>query len=307
VDATALLAILVAVMAVNTVAIVALLVLTVRDRRPLVDGRPLRPTIARPVLEPAATGLPAPPGVPGGAGQPPRSETQADPLAGAISAFLGRSDGLFRAGAPAPGPAHQPTAVPPQVPAPFGPDPATPPVGPAATGAFDRPRSEVTWAPSRPTRYVPSGPRPGAPIDPDRPAATPSVRQPAAPPRRPASRLEVRLVGREPTPPTAATGATARLGPVIGGLLRERTRARDSITTEGSGHYAVVLPETSVDGAAAVASRLLGSCDAWLAAETPPLRLDLDVADLPGGVPAADPDPARGSGPERRRPLVLDV
>jgi hypothetical protein len=73
---------------------------------------------------------------------------------------------------------------------------------------------------------------------------------------------------------------------------------------EGSGRFSVVLPATSVDGAVAVASRLVGSCDAWLAAETPPLRLDLEAADLPGGVPAADPGPARDSGPERRRSLV---
>jgi hypothetical protein len=73
---------------------------------------------------------------------------------------------------------------------------------------------------------------------------------------------------------------------------------------EGPGRFSVVLPATTVDGAVSVASRLVGSCDAWLAAETPPLRLDIEVADLPGGVPSSDPDPARDSGPERRRSLV---
>lgn len=317
-DATALLAILVAVMAVNTVAIVSLVVLTVRDPRGQGRDRPLRPTLAGPALERATTDLAASPALAGRPDGTPPSVTQADPLAGAISAFLGRSDGLFRTGQPSPGPTEQQPTSPPRLPASGEPPGPLPTAGSGLTGVLDRSRPEVRWAPSRPSRYVPSGPRPGAPSARAEPGAAPVavpaaqmaggaapvLAAAAAPPRRPASRLEVRLVGRDPAAATAATGATARLAPVIGGLLRERTRARDSVAAEGSGRFSVVLPATSIDGAVAVASRLVGSCDAWLAAETPPLRLDLEAADLPGGVPPSDPDPARDSGPERRRSPV---
>lgn len=313
-DASALLAILVAVMAVNTVVIVALLVLTVRDRRAPGRDRLLRPAIGRSAAQYAASGIPASPAIAGRPGEPPPSATQADPLAGAISAFLGRSEGLFRTGEPPSGPTGQSPTSPAYLPLPGEPSGPIPPGGSGMTGVLDRPRPDVTWAPSRPSRYVPSGPRPGAPpargevpTAPVAGQAAPVAAAAAVPPRRPASRLEVRLVGRDPAATAAATGANARLGPVIGGLLRERTRGRDSVTADGPGRFSVVLPATSVDGAVALASRLVGSCDAWLAAETPPLRLDLQAAELPGGVPAPGPDPARDSGPERRRSLVLDA
>jgi hypothetical protein len=296
VDATTLLAILVAVMAVNTIAVVALLILTARDRL-------RRPTPAGPVPGRATTGIPASPPMIDRSGGSPSSVAETDALAGAISAFLGRSEGLFRTGERPSGPTGQPPPSPPHLPASAEPPRPIPTGGSGMTGGLDRSRPEVRWAPSRPSRYVPSGPRPGAPSTRAELPAAP-VAAAAAPPGPPASRLEVRLVGRDPAAGAAAAGASARLGPVIGGLLRERTRSRDSVTADGPGRFSVVLPATTVDGAVSVASRLVGSCDAWLAAETPPLRLDIEVADLPGGVPSSDPDPARDSGPERRRSLV---
>jgi hypothetical protein len=122
--------------------------------------------------------------------------------------------------------------------------------------------------------------------------------------RRPASRLDVRLVSRDPAGPAGAAAAIARLGPVVGGLLRERSRARDSVTAVGPGRFSMVLPETPLDGGEVVATRLVATCEAWLAAETPPLRLDLSVSDHPAGLPSVDPTPDRPGGPERRRTLV---
>ena len=99
-------------------------------------------------------------------------------------------------------------------------------------------------------------------------------------------------------------GAVARLGPVIGGLIRERTRANDRVTGLTGGRYSVVLPDTSLDGAAALIQRLTQSCDAWLAAEQPPLRLEFGWVDLPAYTAAGGPAPSRASGPERRRAVA---
>jgi hypothetical protein len=101
--------------------------------------------------------------------------------------------------------------------------------------------------------------------------------------------------------------AVARLGPVIGGLLRERTRGRDLIEVEGPGSYAVVLPDTDLDGAEALARRLAATCDAWLAAELPPLWLELRPADQPGGAPLWGPEPGRDPATERRRSVSQDA
>ena len=344
-DEAVLLGLLVVVVAVDTVAILTILVLTVRGRaRPdrasaetiavpaaVASAAPNRPT---PGARPSAdAGEPAVPPAEPIAAEPIAAEpiaaepvaAEPDQLADAITAFLGRSEGLFRAGV---GPG-----------APVAPTPSSPPA------ILDRPRPEVTWAPARPARYVASGPRSGTPTDdpavddpgrdlgsvppptvdasPDpasRPTARPGLEAaspglfgsteppaPAMPPRRPASRLRVALAEREAAEREAAAETIARLGPVIGGLLRERTRDRDRIEIDGPGSYWVVLPETSRDGAEALGRRLAATCDAWLAVELPPLWLDLRSADLPGGVPLAAPEPGWDPAAERRRHVVPDA
>jgi hypothetical protein len=117
----------------------------------------------------------------------------------------------------------------------------------------------------------------------------------------------VGLAPRDPSDQDAATETIARLGPVIRGLLRERTRDRDRIEAEGPGRLAVVLPDTTLDGAEALGRRLAATCDAWLAAELPPLWLELRPGDQPGGVPGSAPVPGRDPGLERRRPVGQDA
>ena len=120
--------------------------------------------------------------------------------------------------------------------------------------------------------------------------------------RRPAMRLEVGLVARDARS-VAASDAAARLGPVIGGLLRERTRADDIVLANGPGRFAAILPESSRFGAAALAGRLEAGCDAWLAAELPALRLELAVAEQPGGLPPVPAATGRVVYPDRRRSI----
>jgi hypothetical protein len=328
VDINALLTVLVAVSVIDSVAICALLLLAVGDRQGSAQARAARHDAGRGVGRPASV---RPPTDAGSAGAP-TAEASPDPLAGAISAFLARPEGIFRARESAPGPSAGPPVSGPGMPPAGGPAMPAVPVataGPGATGILERSGREVTWSPSRPSRYVPSGPRPGGPAgggdasptgEPAAAGRSPETGGPSlspveavpemppdvAPPSRPASRLEVRLVDRGGGSAPAEAAVAARLGPVIRGLLRERTRARDSVATEGPGRFVVILPGTSTGGAAAVARRLADGCDGWLAAETPPLRLDLAAAAVPGGVPAGDPDPIRGSGPERRRTPAVD-
>jgi hypothetical protein len=199
-----------------------------------------------------------------------------DPLAGAIEAFLGRSDGLFRAGGPAPG----------------RPSPPSRPSPPAGVSAHDRPLSEVTWATSRPSRFVPSGPPGPAPTA----GATATV-----PGGRSVTRVSIALAARDGSDARADAEAVARLGPVIGGFLRERTRGNDSVSALTGARYSIILPDTSLEDAAALMERLTQSCDAWLAAEEPPLRLEFGLVDLPAHAAAGGSAPIRASGPERRR------
>ncbi len=143
-------------MAVNTVAIVSLVVLTVRDPRGQGRDRPLRPTLAGPALERATTDLAASPALAGRPDGTPPSVTQADPLAGAISAFLGRSDGLFRTGQPSPGPTEQQPTSPPRLPASGEPPGPLPTAGSGLTGR-PRPveaRGEVGAVPPEPLRAI---------------------------------------------------------------------------------------------------------------------------------------------------------
>ena len=123
----------------------------------------------------------------------------------------------------------------------------------------------------------------------------------------PASRVSIWFVGRDRLRSSVQPGAVARLGPVIGGLLRERTRAEDSVAVEGGGRFVVTLPDTTIDGAAALTRRLARSCDAWLAAEEPPLRLEFGMTEFAGTPGRAAGSFARGAGPERRRPVSLDA
>ena len=320
-----LLAVLVIVVALDSVATVALVVLTLRDRRTRgIAGDRGAASVARSA---GASGAGPGRSEPDGQGAPAPAQTTAsaastsvadDPLAGAISAFLDRREGVFTAGvAGAPGQGEAPGVA-------QGAPPGARTGQEAGGTGVDEPAGPVVrWAPARPARYVAAGPParpPGgapAPAGRDPALAAPAGPAPAGPPAaplpapaaaryRPASRLGVALVARDgPEPDTAA--AVARLGPVIGGLLRERTRARDRVAEEGPGRFVVVLPETHVDGAAALGIRLRTACDAWLAAESPPLRLELAATGLPGGVPGGFVEPARATGPERRRPLGLET
>jgi hypothetical protein len=299
---------------------------------------------------PAAYGaaLGATPGRAVGAGSGAASGA-ADPLAGAISAFLGRSDGLFRAGGPPPshpgrpaGPSRQ--AVGPgarargstpgpssgaQRPAPGPTDPPEP--RPPIVTAHDRPHSEVTWATSRPSRFVPSGPHSPEARDPEAgpdpasdatsdagPAVEPGSTGPigpgaasdapgTAPAGRAVSRVSIALSNRDGSGAGAGPAAVARLGPVIGGLLRERTRRSDRVSGLTGARFSLILPDTSLDGAAALTRRLAQSCDAWLAAEQPPLRLEFGWVDLPADAVSEGPVTVRLSGPERRRAVPQDA
>lgn len=321
--------------AVDTLAILTLLILTVRWHRASPSPWPRTRSTRTETLTLVATSTPAE--VAKMEPDATSGPVTADPLADAISAFLGRSDGIFRAGGP-PGQVTLPAAASPAAPGSRSLD-AVP--GPPAV--LERAGSEVTWAPSRPTRYVPSGPRPGraAGGPPERPvtsepaaAGTSAVRssaawthpprvEPAAPPvatrvasagppappeprGSPVSRLAVALVARDPTL-DELPGSVARLGPVIGGLLRERTRADDRVAAEAPGRFTLILPATSSGGAEALADRLASSCDAWLAAESPALRLVFDVTEDDG--PPLGPGAIRGraAGPERRRLILQDA
>ena len=234
----------------------------------------------------------------------------ADPLAGAIEAFLGRSDGLFRSGGPQRG---RPPA--PAEPQPAEPQPAEPQPRPAIAANHERGLSDVTWATSRPSRFVASGPHPvqvRADVDPgadvvgpaagrERPVPAGDTGPPATAAGRTASRLSIALSRRQPSGVGADPRTVARLGPVVSGFLRERTRANDHLSALSGGRYSIVLPETSLDGAESLIQRLIQGCDAWLAAEEPPLRLEFGLVDLPAAATGMDPAPRRASGPERRQ------
>jgi hypothetical protein len=266
---------------------------------------------------PSGARLRAAPGRAVGPG-PAAATGEEDPLAGAIAAFLGRSDGLFRAGGPPPG---QPTALAGRTRQALAPGARAGGSTPTPTvAAHDRPQSEVTWATSRPSRFVPSGPavpferrndpRSG---DPTRDAA-PSLESSAADQfdagvsgptatasaGRSVSRVSIALSARDGSGAGAGPSVVGRLGPVVGGFIRERTRANDSVTGLTGGRYTVVLPDTPLVGAAALSERLALGCDAWLAAEEPPLRLEFGLVDLPPDAIAGAPVTARASGPERR-------
>jgi hypothetical protein len=331
-DGATLLVVLAVVVAVDSIATVALLVLTIRGRRAPqdIEAGPARGSAAQPAAIGPAVGS-AEPGHPTSApaqvaATPVTPAPAVDPLAGAISAFLDRREGVFTAGIAGDAGQGPPGAA-------AGAPPTTP-LGGMPTGLSEgQPVALVArLAPARPARYVPAGPPPARP--PEVPSAAPGpeplhaplaapvgrggaaagAREPfpsqpvtASPRYRPASRLSVALAGRDGSRPEVAAEAIARLGPVIGGLLRERTRARDRVAEEGPGRFVVVLPETRLDGAEALGLRLRSTCDAWLGAETPPLRLELAAADLPGGVPGGSAESGRATGPERRRPLALET
>ena len=344
-DTSLLVGLLAVLVAVDTVALLTLLALTVRWQRITSSERADRRVRSRPV---DAAAVAQPDRLVASAGS---HDDAQDPLADAISAFLGRSDGIFRAG----GPPGAPTAA--GVPAGAGPTRAWPvpaaeagPPGRAGDRAappapLERASSEVRWAPARPTRYVPSGPRParvagrwsgpGSPADAAARTASPLLHLTAPPPApappaalppspdaalRPppdgavlsppqptsaTSRLGVVLTAREAG--TDAAGAVDRLGPVIGGLLRERTRLDDAVVGDGPGRFVVVLPDTPLTGADALADRLQASCEAWLAVEQPPLRLALAAAAHDDPALGPPPDRRRAAGPERRRPLLQDA
>jgi hypothetical protein len=326
-DEAGVLWLLVVVTVLNTAAIGVLAVSTIRSRP--VAASTVAPAIPRsttPVARSFGSTSPDAAAVRPVAADPPPSGD--DPLAGAISAFLSRPDGLFRTGGPPP--ERGSAAV------------APAPVGPSSSTTLSR----SARSPAPPVRYVASGPRPAArpvpmpraaaptagpptttapPIAPARaslpasspvalPASTPiTMPEPVAPRRDgvlvapPESRVSIWFVGRDPSRSTVEPAAVQRLGPVIGGLLRERTRTEDRVAVEGGRRFVVTLPDTPIDGAAALTRRLARSCDAWLAAEEPPLRLEFGMTELPGtpGRPARSLD--RGAGPERRRTVPSDV
>jgi hypothetical protein len=358
-DASGLLGLLVVVVLFDTLAIGALLVVTLRRPSPIRleswSGRDRGAGIrTAPVASPA--GRPAPTAraeavVLDGIADSPASAAAPDPLADAITAFLGRSDGVFRTGVP---PADPAPATDASSPATSGP---RPPTGEPATAHGSAPIvPEPLIAPMRPSRYVASGtPRAAqdpAPVDPPRAAAEtgpaetaadasapPADRTPAPPalptsgatPRpatdglatagrpapgptalpRPATRLSATLIGLDRQPSivdeAAQVAAAARLSPVIAGLLRERSRAGDLVRVDGPGRFSLDLPDTTIAGAGALAGRLIDSCEAWLAAELPPLRLDLSLADLTGREIGPVTATARPSGPERRRLSTLNA
>jgi len=234
--------------------------------------------------EPASGGHPADEGLPGGG--VPGEDVPPAPVAPLARPVAVRPARLVPAGPP-----HQTVGAP-------------TPVGTDAEGGADREAGAGSRASAAsdiggPARLVAVpvtyGPVPRAPGRPAAPAPPPTPRY------RPASELRVTLAARTGSPSPAGRVAVDRLAPVIGGLLRERTRARDRVTDAGLGAFVVLLPETSGDGAAALGRRLARTCDAWLAAESPPLRLDLAAGDVPGGSAEMPPEPARVGRPERRR------
>lgn len=353
VDASVVLVVLAAVVVVDTLAILTLLVLTVRWHQASLDREPMARSTRTETLTLVATSTPGSPAQPAADARsvaqpsvadarPAADATQSgatDPLADAITEFLGRADGIFRAGGPRPpadpaaGPG--PTALPADAPASTG--TVRPPVEPGPPAVLERAGSEVTWAPARPVRYVPSGPRPGreaarppamppstagpaVPPAPDPPTAITVAPPPAVPPTGlvasspaidpavraiPTSRLSVTLAGDPAVPETSA--AVARLGPVIGGLLRERTRLGDVVSADAAGRFTALLPGTSTSGAEALADRLVASCEAWLGAERPALRLAIEIGDHDGPVAGPAPDRGRAEGPDRRRRILQDA
>jgi hypothetical protein len=302
-DQTGILVLLAVVTALNTVVVLVLAVAMVRSK-----PAPAPPPISM-TAPPAAT--------PSSAGP--------DPLAGAISAFLTRSDGLFRAGGPPVQPGPPLTGAPPPPAAPLT---EAPPPAPAQPWPVSPPVRYVASAPRTVARHPvvelrPAAPPPGAPVAsrsrfaPPPPAvavppptwASPPVaaRPIVSAPVSPASSVSIWFVGRDPSRSVVEPATAARLAPVIGGLLRERTRAEDAVALEGRRRFIVTLPGTPIDGAAALTRRLAQSCDAWLGAEEPPLRLEFGMSEIPGtpGRPTSSLD--RAAGPERRRPVPLDV
>ncbi|MEO8228490.1 MAG: hypothetical protein ABI628_01870 [Chloroflexota bacterium] len=119
--------------------------------------------------------------------------------------------------------------------------------------------------------------------------------------------MSIALSNRDGSGAGAGPAAVARLGPVIGGLIHERTRASDLVTGLTGGRYSLILRDTSLDGAAALTVRLAQTCDAWLAAEQPPLRLEFGWVDLPATAVSEGPVMVRLSGPERRRAIPQDA
>ncbi len=344
VDASVVLVVLAAVVVVDTLAILTLLVLTVRWHQASLDREPIARSTRTETLTLVATSAPGGSPAQLAADARPAADATlsgaADPLADAITEFLGRADGIFRAGGPRPtgDPAAAglgPTALPTDAPASAG--SVRPPFEPGPPAVLERAGSEVTWAPARPVRYVPSGPRPGR--EAARPPATsPSTAGPAVPPAAvppsafavapppavppaslaapspaidpavraiPTSRLSVTLAGDPAVPETSA--AVARLGPVIGGLLRERTRLGDVVSADAAGRFTALLPGTSTSGAEALADRLVASCEAWLGAERPALRLAIEIGDHDGPVAGPAPDRGRAEGPDRRRRILQDA
>ncbi len=361
-DAPGLLGLLVVIVAVDTLAIGAILVLTLRrpasvERRERWLGvAPTGPSRTR--VMPMLAGPPAEAPLGPAAGSvgdrmraSPVSAGDHDPLADAISAFLGRTDGLFRVGGGVGAIAdpEQPSVAAATVAA------TTVPAGRLGAPAIGLRTGPEMAPPMRPSRYVASGSVPldrsrppegstgaaapgppegptglpdstgtgvsgpiglsvptGAPA-PASPASGPGPDVPPSPvvPARPATHLSVALVGLDARPSVVAEAAlvasVARLSPVIGGLLRERSRSRDIVRVDGPGRFSVDLPETTAEGAAGLGARLADSCESWLAAELPPLRLELWLADLTGrSIPSIAPT-ARPNGPERRRSLTRDA
>ena len=239
---------------------------------------------SRPRTAPAADGRPA--GrrdhrVPRSAGRP-------------VPDGFGRLDGL----APGPPPDGRP------------PDPAR---GHRSAGSAEAPpaghdrRRAATSRPARRSR--PSRRRPGGRAS---RCASPSVHPPPGrragspgaarrPPAGDAARGRARRAGRQ-----IGRGERCR-GPARSGDRRPPPRAhpgrRHRGRRAGPAGSRRSCPDASRAGAAALAERLEAGCDAWLAAELPPLRLELAVAEQPGGLP---PAPAAAPPGRRPRPAALD-
>lgn len=314
-DALALLLVVTGVVALNTVVLVAMTGLTIRS------GRGVAATLeANRAASASATGATGSRSRGPGA-DPPSLPT--DPLAASIDAFLARGEGIFREGGPAPSP-DPAWAADPRPPAPPG------PAGHAA-GAGKPPTV------SPPVRFVAAGPLlpgPGS-VPPDGPLPAyrgagqavprePGSTDPGSPSESPAagelelasggcrstSVVSVAVVPRASAGPGSRDRTVDRLGSVVGSVLRERTRAGDSVVAEGPARFLVVLPGTPTPGGAALAARLRAACDAWLAAEALPLRLELTVAEAHGAF-AARKAPGTAAAapigrPDRRRSTPAD-
>ena len=105
--------------------------------------------------------------------------------------------------------------------------------------------------------------------------------------------------------PGARPGLIARLGPVIGGRLRSGPVA----ATASPRRAGAVRRRPAGDPprwSAGARARSRNTCDAWLGAETPPLWLELEAADLPGRRARRPPQPSpaargrRAPPPDRR-------